>query len=263
MLLDHVNGLTAEENERQTQVMAETWALLGCSRAAAFAIFAYDGIEPIDIGANLRRAVDGKRLAPSLRFFVVSKSGGELAMANGLRLVADHDFRKLSPATSHGSRRTRLASGIRRSGNSRVHRHISPTRRHRRGRVHRRHDPQRGGIARRPHRDTKREIVEGETRPLDLLARHPGVRAVEARVVDTGSVLTGGGVSLGIDMTLHLVARTLGQTIAEETARILEYRHAWKANSAALPDLVEVEDAGRGALTAVLGPAIAAEFAFH
>src|SRR5271154_1932777 len=33
-----------------------------------------------------------RRLAPGLRFFVVSKSGGEIAMANGLRLMADYDF---------------------------------------------------------------------------------------------------------------------------------------------------------------------------
>jgi transcriptional regulator GlxA family with amidase domain len=99
-----------------------------------------------------------------------------------------------------------------------------------------------GLLAGRPA-TTKREIVDGETRPLDLLAqRHPGVRAIEARIVDTGSILTGGGVSLGIDMTLHLIRRFLGGHIAEETARILEYTHAWKANAAALPDVIEAPD---------------------
>jgi transcriptional regulator GlxA family with amidase domain len=68
---------------------------------------------------------------------------------------------------------------------------------------------------------TKREIVPGEQRPLDLLAqRHREVQAIEARVVDTGSVLTGGGVSLGIDMTLYLLQRFVGHAIASETARI-------------------------------------------
>jgi transcriptional regulator GlxA family with amidase domain len=52
-----------------------------------------------------------------------------------------------------------------------------------------------------------------------------------------------GGVSLGIDMTLHLIQRFLGRKIAEDTARILEYRHAWKANGAALPDVIEIRDA--------------------
>jgi hypothetical protein len=58
--------------------------------------------------------------------------------------------------------------------------------------------------------------------------------------VDTGTILTGGGVSLGIDMTLHLIQRFLGREIAQETARILEYRDAWKANGAALPDVIEL-----------------------
>jgi len=62
------------------------------SSAPTVAIFAYDGIEPIDIGATYGVLSMAKRLAPGLRFFVVSKSGGELAMANGLRLVADYGF---------------------------------------------------------------------------------------------------------------------------------------------------------------------------
>ena len=57
-----------------------------------FAILAYDGIEPIDIGATYGVLSMARRLAPDLRFFVVSRSGGELVMANGLRLVADRSF---------------------------------------------------------------------------------------------------------------------------------------------------------------------------
>jgi hypothetical protein len=58
--------------------------------ALTVAILAYDGIEPIDIGATYGVLSLAKRLAPGVRFFVVSKSGGELAMANRLRLVADY-----------------------------------------------------------------------------------------------------------------------------------------------------------------------------
>ena len=42
--------------------------------------------------------------------------------------------------------------------------------------------------------------------------------------------MTGGGVSLCIDTTLHLLASMLGQHVADETARIMEYRRAWQAN---------------------------------
>lgn len=48
---------------------------------------------------------------------------------------------------------------------------------------------------------------------------------VDARVVDDGDVLTGGGVTAGIDLALHLVARICGEEVAEATARTLE--HDW------------------------------------
>lgn len=45
----------------------------------------------------------------------------------------------------------------------------------------------------------------------------------DARVVDEGSVLTSAGVSAGIDMALHVVARLHGQDVAAWTARRMEY----------------------------------------
>src|SRR5258708_34396734 len=59
--------------------------------APSFATLAYAGTEPIDIGATYGVLSMAKRLAPGLRFFVVSRSGGEVVMANGLRLVSDYD----------------------------------------------------------------------------------------------------------------------------------------------------------------------------
>ena len=38
------------------------------------------------------------------------------------------------------------------------------------------------------------------------------------------------GVTLCIDTTLHLLAGMLGQHVADETARIMEYTRAWRAN---------------------------------
>ena len=46
-----------------------------------------------------------------------------------------------------------------------------------------------------------------------------------ARWVDDGDVVTSSGVSAGIDMTLHVVARELGTELAERLARRIE--HAW------------------------------------
>jgi transcriptional regulator GlxA family with amidase domain len=45
----------------------------------------------------------------------------------------------------------------------------------------------------------------------------------ETRWVDTGRVVTAAGISAGIDMSLHLVARLEGEELAIKTAREMEY----------------------------------------
>ena len=198
----------------------------------AFAILAYDGIEPIDIGATYGVLSMAKRVDPSLAFFVIGKSGGEIAMANGLRLIADHGFDDApsadvlmvlgGPGWVDASKDPEMLDYIRRF-----------------------HVPSRtiaavctggmilaaSGLLAGRTATTKREIVAGETRPLDLMAaQYPDLDVVEARLADGGTVLTGGGVSLGMDMTLHLLERFSGAETARETARILEYATAWEAN---------------------------------
>ena len=66
--------------------------------APVFAILAYDGIEPIDIGATYGVLSMARRIVPGIGFFVVSRSGGEVTMAQGLRLVAGHGFAARPPA---------------------------------------------------------------------------------------------------------------------------------------------------------------------
>ncbi|WP_136601940.1 DJ-1/PfpI family protein [Salinigranum halophilum] len=46
---------------------------------------------------------------------------------------------------------------------------------------------------------------------------------VDARVVDTGDVLTAGGITSGLDLALHLVGRYFGADVADRVARELEY----------------------------------------
>jgi transcriptional regulator GlxA family with amidase domain len=206
-----------------------------------FAILAYDGIEPIDIGATYGVLSMAKRVAPDLAFWVVAKTAGEVVMANGLRLLADHGFDDApdadwlivlgGPGWDAARRDAAILDHVRAA--------------------------QRGGVALASvctggmilaaagvlagrKATTKREILPGEARPLDLLAQS-GLAgdALEARVVDTGDVVTAGGVSLGVDLTLHLIRRTCGAKAAVETARILEYDRAWDANAASLPDIIE------------------------
>lgn len=65
---------------------------------------------------------------------------------------------------------------------------------------------------------------------FDLLRElAPGTTVVEdRRFVDNGKVVTSGGISAGIDMSLHIVARLLGEETAERTARHMEYDGKWR-----------------------------------
>ncbi len=60
---------------------------------------------------------------------------------------------------------------------------------------------------------------------LDLLAAF-GAMPVEARVVRDGNLVTGGGVTAGIDFALTLVAELSGQAAAETIQLALEYAPA-------------------------------------
>jgi transcriptional regulator GlxA family with amidase domain len=57
---------------------------------------------------------------------------------------------------------------------------------------------------------------------LEELRRNVDVRP-EARFVDTGEVITAAGVSAGIDMALHLVARLHSKERAREVRRHIQY----------------------------------------
>ena len=48
------------------------------------------------------------------------------------------------------------------------------------------------------------------------------------RWVDTGHIVTAAGISAGIDMSLHLIARLAGKELAVKTARQMEFD--WQAH---------------------------------
>ncbi len=45
----------------------------------------------------------------------------------------------------------------------------------------------------------------------------------DVRYIDNGHIVTSAGISAGIDMSLHIVSRLLGEHVARETAREMEY----------------------------------------
>lgn len=62
-------------------------------------------------------------------------------------------------------------------------------------------------------------------RSLDLMRELFPKVAVdsESHVVDQGRIITSAGISAGIDMALHVVARYCGETVARSTAKHMEY----------------------------------------
>jgi transcriptional regulator GlxA family with amidase domain len=61
-----------------------------------------------------------------------------------------------------------------------------------------------------------------------LRDNHPTVDVRDdERVVDEGRIVTSAGISAGIDMALHLVARLHGEAVARQTARRMEYDGDW------------------------------------
>ena len=58
----------------------------------------------------------------------------------------------------------------------------------------------------------------------DLRKSYPNLTLVEnQRWVDGGRIITSGGISAGIDMSLHLVAKLVDIELAERTARQMEF----------------------------------------
>lgn len=63
----------------------------------------------------------------------------------------------------------------------------------------------------------------------------PRAHVVErVRFVDNGRVVLSAGISAGLDMSLHLVERLVGSSVAESTAAYLEYH--WDRNEEGIAD---------------------------
>lgn len=64
----------------------------------------------------------------------------------------------------------------------------------------------------------------------DLRKSYPDLTVIEnQRWVDQGKFVTSGGISAGIDMSLHLVSKVVNLELAEKTARQMEFE--WCKNS--------------------------------
>jgi transcriptional regulator GlxA family with amidase domain len=195
-----------------------------------FGIFIYPGVEPIDL-ATFGVLSMARRIAPQIEICTIGPHAGSIELANGLRVTADFGIDE-APACDL----VIVTGGPGWSAQAKAPATLDYVRRvHASGRIA---SVCTGGmilaasgILDGAPATTKREVVPPEASPLELMrATYPQIEVREAPLVDTGAVVTGGGVSLCIDTTLHLLANMLGPHVADETARIMEYQRARLAN---------------------------------
>jgi transcriptional regulator GlxA family with amidase domain len=206
-----------------------------------FGIFIYDGVEPIDL-ATFGVLSMARRIAPEIEICTIAPHAGPIRLANGLKVIADFGIDDAPPCdiviVTGGPGWPAQAEApatldyIRRVHASRRIASVCTG-----GMILAASGVLNGGPA-----TTKREVAPPETSPLELMrATYPEIDVRETMLVDRGGKLvTGGGVSLCIDTTLHLLASMLGQRVADETARIMEYQRAWRANRDGFAPVVTV-----------------------
>ena len=192
-----------------------------------YGILIYDGVEPIDIGATYGVLSMARRIAPDLAFAGVAKTR-QVTCASGMRMTAEHTFddapafsdlivtggpgwvdaAKDQPTLDYicGSeaRITSICTGAMILDSA-------------------------GMLAGR-HATTKYEVFDEETIPADLLTGDVSHKAI----IEDQGITTGGGVTLGIDTMFYCLARSHGDHVAKETARVMEYSRALAANKQAL-----------------------------
>ncbi len=203
-----------------------------------FGILIYDGVEAIDL-ATFGVLSMARRIRPDIEICTIAPQSGVTTLANGLRVIADYDLRDAphldilvvtgGPGWQAQARSPEVLGFIRR--------HLDEI-------------PivsvctgslilAASGVLDGKEATSKREVVPPEISPLERLrAEYPRVTARNASLVDEGSIITGGGVSLCIDTMLHLLKTVFGPETATEIARTIEYQRAWAANLAQFPPLV-------------------------
>ncbi|MGH8851109.1 MAG: DJ-1/PfpI family protein [Casimicrobiaceae bacterium] len=204
-----------------------------------FGVFIYDGVEPLDL-ATYGVLSMARRVIPQIELCTIAPRAGVVALANGLRVIADYGIGDAPPCdilvvtggpgwTAQAAAADTLAFLRERATSAKM---VSVCT----GAM----ILAAAGILNGHRATTKREVLPPETSPLQRLRdEYPAIAADAASVVDSGGVTTGGGVTLCIDTMLHVLAREFGKDAAQETARIIEYSRAWDANRRTFPAIVE------------------------
>jgi transcriptional regulator GlxA family with amidase domain len=203
-----------------------------------FGVLIYDGVEAIDL-TTFGVLSMARRIRPEIEICTLAPAdaaGSIVTLANGLRVIADHDLNSPPPldvlVVTGGATWPAQATNPalidflrRRAADTLV---VSVCT----GAM----ILAASGVLDGKAATTKREVVPPETPPVAVLRDgYPRIDVREACLVDAGTVVTGGGVALCIDTMLYVLQRLFGADMAAETARIIEYQRAWAANKAQFP----------------------------
>lgn len=195
-----------------------------------FGIFIYDGVEPIDL-ATFGVLSMARRIRTEIEICTIAPKGGIVQMSNGLQVLAQYGLDDAptcdvlivtgGPGWETVARNPQTLEFIRHvNGTSKVASVCTG------GMI-----LAASGILDEKQATTKRAVVPPEVSPLIRMREtYPLIDVREVPIVDSGSVVTGGGVSLCIDTTLYIVEQMLGEEVSKETERILEYSRARRAN---------------------------------
>lgn len=195
-----------------------------------FGIFIYDGVEPIDL-ATFGVLSMARRIVPHIGICTIAPKAGIIRLSNGLDVVAQFGTEDApacdvvivtgGPGWEEQARSDSTLNYIRKVHVSQKVASVCT------GAM----ILAASGVLDNVPATTKRAVVPPEVSPLGRMSEmYPAIDVREAPIVDAGSVVTGGGVSLCIDTTLYLIAKMVGEDVADETARILEYERAREAN---------------------------------
>ena len=199
------------------------------------AIFVYKEVEPIDVGATFGVFSMARRVVPDLAFFLVAENAGPVTLTNGLTIDVPHGF---DDCPKHDALIVLGGGGwVDQAENSAVRTFLNGS------------SSQTlmasvctGGMILAAaglldgRAATTRRLGAGEAEtPLQRMQRqYPGINARSAQLIDTGHIVTGGGVTLAIDTALYILERFYGEDTRAKIGRLIEYDRAFEANRAAL-----------------------------
>ncbi len=205
-----------------------------------FGIVLFDGVEPIDLGAYGVLSI-ATRFEPSISMCTISTTGKkEMLLAGGLRVVADYltsdapecDVimvtggptwpQEITRAETLNFLRARKGKAILAAACMGVMPLVA------------------AGVLDGCEATIRNQTVGNEKNPIERInSEWPAVRAKVARIVDQGDVVTGGGGILNVDVALYLLERLHSKQLADDTARILEYRESAQGNKTRLGDFAK------------------------